>query len=170
MKYHDLRACGPKCRSREHANELTGLLSRTSDESVLLSGMWQCCQCHKVQDAVGRYLLHVAAMYGRRRVCEWLVRLRRADVNVRTQENGWTPAHCALFYGHIDVLVALVRLGANLAKNDSDRLTPVEGLALDRWMSTRHELDPFGTTLIISKHSKLDHSLIFITRLVYVLY
>lgn len=139
MKYHELRTCTPRCRSSQHAHELVGLLSKTADTSVLLSALWQCWQCHKVHDPMGRHLLHVAASFGRTRVCEWLVRMRKADVNVKTQENGWTPAHCACFYGHIGTLVALMRLGANLSKNDYDRLTPVENIELDKWMSVRFE-------------------------------
>lgn len=83
-------------------------------------------------------------MFGRSELCNWLVRLRKADVNVKTLENGWTPAHCACFYGQLDALLVLIRLGANLAKNDIDRLTPIETLALDKWLETRLEPDTFG--------------------------
>lgn len=144
MKYHELKSCAPKCRSSQHALDLAGLLSKTSDTNVLLSGLWQCWQCQKIHDTSGRYLLHWASMYGRARVCEWLVRQKHADVNVKSGENGWTPAHCACFYGHIDCLVTLIRCGANLEKNDFDRLNVVESLALDKWLSLRHELDVFG--------------------------
>lgn len=153
MKYHDLKSCSPKCRSSRHANELAGLLSKTSDVNVLLSGLWQCWQCHKIQDPAGRYLLHLASMFGRAQVCEWLVRQRKADVNVKTLENGWTPAHCACFYGQIDSLVVLIRCGANLAKNDKDQLNVFESLALDKWMSVRAEDDMFGNLVATIRRS-----------------
>lgn len=141
MKYHDLRTCAPKCRSPRHALELAALLSKTSEEHVLLSGLWQCWQCHRVCDTSGRSLLHVASMFGRASVCEWLVRMRRADLNAKSAESGWTPAHCACFYGHLDVLVTLMRLGAHLDRNDHDRLTVVESLAQDKALATRLEPD-----------------------------
>lgn len=139
MKYYELKACTSKCRSCQHANDLIGLLSKTSQGQVLLSGLLQCYNCHKVQDPLGRYLIHVAASYGRTEVCDWLVKYKKAEVNVKSAESGWTPAHCAVFYGHIDSLVALIRSGANLTKLDNDRLTPIENLTLDKWLSVRFE-------------------------------
>ena len=149
MKYHDLKTCSPKCRSTQHANELAALISKTNNTEVLLSGLWQCWNCQKVQDPSGRHILHLASMFGRSELCNWLVRLRKADVNVKTLENGWTPAHCACFYGQLDALLVLIRLGANLAKNDIDRLTPIETLALDKWLETRLEPDTFGIRMRI---------------------
>jgi ankyrin repeat protein len=139
MKYHETKACTPKCRSSNHANELAGLVSRTNDVSILLSGLLQCWNCQKLHDTSGRHLIHVAASYGRTQLVEWLVRQKKADINVKSAESGWTAAHCAIFYGQLDTFILLVKLGANLNKLDYDRLTPVENICLDKWLCIRNE-------------------------------
>jgi ankyrin repeat protein len=135
----ETRACTPKCKSANHAYELVGLLTKTDDPHVLLSGLQQCWNCHKVSDHLGRFLLHAAASCGRLEAVEWLVKYKKADLNVKTAENGWTPLHCAAFYGQIDVFIMLVRMGANLNVYDNDRLTPIEILADNKYKAFKYE-------------------------------
>ena len=143
MKY-DTKECTPKCRSVKHATELTNLVTKTSDAHILISAANQCYNCHKNLDASGRHLLHMAASCGRSELLEWLIKCKRADMELKTLENGWTPAHCSAFYGHIDCLIVLIGWGANLIKNDHDRLTPLEHLGLDKWQSTPYQHDVTG--------------------------
>jgi len=117
----------------QHASELIALITKTSDTHKLLSAVNQCHNCHKIHDNLGRYLIHMAAACGRSELVEWLVKFKKSDMMLKTLENGWTPAHCAAFYGQIDTLITLIKLGANLIKNDYDRLTPIEHLCVDKW-------------------------------------
>jgi hypothetical protein len=144
MKYQEFKTCSLKCRSNQHALELISLLTKTNDVQILLSGLMQCWNCHKIQDLYGRTLLHMAASCGRAELIEWLLRFKKIDMNNKTYENGWTAAHCASFYGQINSLVTLIRLGANLFKNDFDRLTPMDHLTLDKWLETKYEPDLSG--------------------------
>jgi inhibitor of Bruton tyrosine kinase len=143
-KYIEIKACGPKCRSSRHADELIGLITKSDDIRVLASGALQCWNCQKIHDKFGRTLLHVAASCGRAELCEWLLKYKKAEINLKTFENGWTPAHCAAFYGQIDCLLVLIKCGANLLKNDLDRMTPNEHIILDKWESTRDEPIDYG--------------------------
>lgn len=142
MKISEIKTCSPKCRSAQHALDLISLLTKTNDTHILLSGLMQCWNSHKIHDNQGRDLLHVAASCGRAEVCEWLLEYKKAEINLKTFENGWTPAHCACFYGNIDSLIILIKHGANLTKNDYDRLTPIENLIIDKWTSTKYDLSP----------------------------
>lgn len=146
MKYSESKTCTRQCRSNQHALELISLLTKTNDVQILLSGLLQCWNCQKIHDSIGRYLLHMAASCGRAEVCDWLVRFKRADLNLKTFENGWTPAHAAAYYGQIDSLITLIKLGASLIKKDYDRLTPLDQLSLDKWemLRTRYVPDSNG--------------------------
>jgi hypothetical protein len=156
MKYTDIKTCTKQCHSTQHALDLIGLLTRTKDVQILLSGLLQCWNCQKIYDTHGRYLLHMAASCGRAEVCEWLVKCKKADINLKTYENGWTPAHAASFYGQINSLITLIKLGTNLARNDYDRLTSLEHLSLDKWMQTKYAPDLSGNTHVfkITKHNQ----------------
>lgn len=142
--YLDSRECTPKCRSSQHASDLNALLTKTSDVNLLLSGIQQCWNCHKVHDTSRRYLMHMAAACGHTEVAEWLLQFKKAELTVRTLENNWTPAHCAAFYGNIGTLVALVKRGANLSSIDDDKLTCIEHLAIDKWSSIRNKLSVYS--------------------------
>jgi hypothetical protein len=89
----------------------------------------------------------MAASCGRAEVCEWLVKFKKADINLKTYENGWTPAHAASFYGQINSLIAMIKLGANCARHDHDRLTPLEHLSEDKWRQTKFEPDQSGNNI-----------------------
>ena len=141
--FTDIKTCAPKCRSTQHADELIALITKTSDTQTILSGLLQCHNCHKISDRLGRQLLHVAASCGRTDVCEWLLYYKRADVHARSLESGWTPLHCSAFYGHIDTMMLLLKYGASLAREDNDRLTALEHLAVDKWQqfAPREDVD-----------------------------
>lgn len=147
MKQHEVKTCAPKCRSHGHALELINLITKTNDPHILLSALLQCWNCHKIQDKFGRNMLHMSACCGRREVLEWLIDMKKAELNLKTFENGWTPLHCASFYGNIDCLVSLIKRGANLAKNDFDQLTAIEALSLDKWSCVNYVADLNGNIL-----------------------
>lgn len=138
-QYLETRTCTQKCKSQKHAEELISILTKTSDVSVLLSAIQQCWNCAKIHDCGRRYLIHIAASCGRLDVIEWLVRHKNADLNVKTLENGWNPAHCAAFYGQIGALVTLMKHGCNISTVDDDKLTLIENLAMDKWKTIENE-------------------------------
>ena len=70
-----------------------------------------------------------------------LIKYKKAELQLKTSENGFTPIHCASFYGHIDALALLIRYGGSLTKNDHDRLDPIESLTLDKFLSTKYTPD-----------------------------
>ena len=123
-RYLETRACTPKCRSNRHIQEINAVLTKSSDTQLLLSAIQQCWNCQKMPDKSGRYCLHMAASCGRADVCEWLLKYKKAELSVKSIENGFTPAHCAAFYGNLDALSVLAKHGDTLSKNEHDRLTP----------------------------------------------
>ena len=139
MKYTEAKTCTPKCKSSKHCLELIGLITKTSETQVILSGLLQCYNSQKIHDEYGRYLLHMAAACGRAEVCEWLLKYKKAEIQLKTLENGWTPAHAAAFYGNIDCLILLIKNGANLLKNDYDRLTPIDHLIFDKYFLNKFQ-------------------------------
>ena len=139
MKYIEIKACTPKCKSTRHCLELIGLITKTNDTQIILSGLLQCYSPQKIHDEYGRYLLHMAASCGRAEVVEWLLKYKKADLHLKTLENGWTPAHCAAFYGNIDCLIILIKFGANLFKNDYDRLTAIDHLIFDKYLFNKYQ-------------------------------
>jgi hypothetical protein len=138
MNYLETRSsCTQKCKSTQHAYELISLLTKSDDSNLLLSGLQQCWNCQKLQDSYGRMIIHMAASCGRSEVIDWLVKYKKADLNVKTLENGWTSLHCAAFYGQIGSLVTLLKNGANLHVFDNEKLTPIEQLAIDKRKSNK---------------------------------
>jgi len=149
MKYFDNKTCSLKCRSAKHAFELISLITKTNDTQTLLSAFVQCYSCHKLQDEFGRCLLYMAASCGRSEAIEWLIKIKKADIQIKNTESGWTPAHAAAFYGQIDSLLTLIKLGANLNKLDNDTLNVLEHLSLDKYLSSSYKPDFHGNYFII---------------------
>lgn len=155
MKYFETKTCTPKCRSMRHAAELISLITKTSDTQTLLSAFIQCHNCHKQLDDHGRSILYMAASCGRSDAVEWLIKLKKADIQVRNTESGWTPAHAAAFHGHIDTLLMLIKLGANLNKLDYDTLNVLEHLSLDKYLASPYKPDFHGK--YCHKHSNYNN-------------
>jgi ankyrin repeat protein len=143
MKYFE-KTCSPKCRSLKHAGDLISLTTKTNDTQILLSGFMQCWNITRIHDELGRYLIYMAACCGRTEAVEWLIKFKKADFHVRNGESGWTPAHSAAFYGHIDTLIMLIKSGANLNKLDHDTLNVLEHLSLDKYLASPYKPDIHG--------------------------
>ncbi len=72
-------------------------------------------------DSKGRTLLHIAAERGNQGFVELLI-VKRADLDARDKENGYTPLMSALQMGHADVASYLIRQGADVeARSNSGR-------------------------------------------------
>ena len=149
MRYFDNKTCTSKCRSVKHALDLISLITKTNDTQTLLSAFMQCYNCHKTHDEFGRELIYMAASCGRSEAVDWLVKFKKAELQVKNSESGWTPAHASAFHGHIDSLITLIKLGANLNKTDHDTLNVLEHLSLDKWISSPYTPDLLGTKTIL---------------------
>ena len=92
--------CGPKCRSKKHANEL--IVAVTKGNLREIQAFLKCCHNPvNISDTFGRTVLHIAASLGKWQVVEWLLTEQHADVSTRDLESGWTALHRALFYGQL---------------------------------------------------------------------
>ncbi|XP_059475096.1 inhibitor of Bruton tyrosine kinase isoform X2 [Neocloeon triangulifer] len=118
--------CSRRCRWQGHAASAIAAVVRGSEEEAVAYLRWLCHRPGQVLDAEGRSALHVAASKGRRRVAEWLVKHKEAQVNLRDLESGYTPLHRSLFYGQVDVAVALIQMGANPLMVDKEDMTPID--------------------------------------------
>lgn len=63
------------------------------------------------KDRGGRTLLHNASFYGRRSVVQHLI-AQGANIHAPDQ-SGFTPLHCAVQGGHVDILGDLIQAGAD---------------------------------------------------------
>ncbi|KAF6207777.1 hypothetical protein GE061_016225 [Apolygus lucorum] len=84
-----------------------------------------------ISNDLGKTVLHTAASCGRTKLCEWLITKAEANASIPDLESGYTPLHSALFYGHVDVAVKLIELGAKLSVLDREHLSPISLLSLD---------------------------------------
>jgi len=65
------------------------------------------------RDGMGRTALHICSTYG---CCESAVVLLKwnADHTLQDYENGWTPLHRSLYFGHIKMTLLLLKAGAQI--------------------------------------------------------
>ncbi|XP_050296908.1 inhibitor of Bruton tyrosine kinase [Anthonomus grandis grandis] len=127
--------CTNRCHSIHHGDILTAATTKRSISHTDLSSffLYTCCCCESVMDSEGRNALHIAASCGRTDLVRWLVENRRANVNVKDRESGYTALHRSMFHGKIDTAVELIKLGASLTVQDSDSLTYLEHAMVDRF-------------------------------------
>lgn len=107
------RDCTKKCKSKKHADELCSVISKrgVTDDEICAYLNWKCCNPGTVCDSVGRNVLHFAASCGRKKVVQWLVKNKKAQINSKDLESGYTPLHRSVFYGKINTAITLIQLG-----------------------------------------------------------
>ncbi|XP_019772045.2 inhibitor of Bruton tyrosine kinase isoform X1 [Dendroctonus ponderosae] len=127
--------CTNRCQSTQHGDIVTAAISKRSVSDSNLASFLNttCCCCESVKDQDGRTALHVAASCGRTALVRWLVLNRHANINAPDKESGYTALHRSAFYGKIDTVVELIKLGANVAVLDGNSLTYLEHAMLDRF-------------------------------------
>ncbi|XP_051577482.1 inhibitor of Bruton tyrosine kinase isoform X2 [Myxocyprinus asiaticus] len=124
--------CTPKCRSLQHAEEVTAAL--TSGSEGRLQG-YLTAHCHNaatLRDAFGRTALHLAASLGKRDLLQWLLDRKHADLLAKDKESGWTALHRSAFYGQIHCLITLVKHGGSLSIQDKEGLSVLDLTMKDR--------------------------------------
>ena len=102
--------CGPRCRSKHHAQQLVTAVTRGSTRQIQLF-LSRCHNATTLSDLFGRSVLHMAASRGHWQVVEWLLRECKVEIGARDLESGWTPLHRALFYGHLHGARLLIEVG-----------------------------------------------------------
>ena len=84
--------------------------------------------------------LHIASLRGHAGLVRWLVRARGADV-FACDRRGATPLHVAVLGPSDDVIVTLLRAGADAQAPDQNGVTPVTAAARRR-TAPGAKLDP----------------------------
>ncbi|CAG9766352.1 unnamed protein product [Ceutorhynchus assimilis] len=159
--------CTPKCQSTVHGDLITAAITKRSisdkDLSSYLTHICHCCG--SVKDSDGRTALHVAASCGRTALVSWLLKSCHANINARDKESGYTALHRSVFYGKIDTVVELIKLGASLTLQDSNGLSFLEHAMLDRYLPpncyscARGELFTWGSNSNMSLGSQLSRTI-----------
>ncbi|KAL3883749.1 hypothetical protein ACJMK2_029983 [Sinanodonta woodiana] len=123
--------CGPKCRSRKHAQEFNAAISKcTLKELKAFSRL--CYNAAQYSDSCGRSALHVAAACGKTDIVEWLLKEKNGDVTAKDIESGWTALHRALFYGQLATVRLLVQNNSDLYTRDHEGLGPLDLIMKDQ--------------------------------------
>jgi inhibitor of Bruton tyrosine kinase len=65
------------------------------------------------RDGFGRTSLHICSTYGSSESAAVLLKWK-ADHTLQDYENGWTPLHRSLYFGHLKVTLLLLKAGAKL--------------------------------------------------------
>lgn len=65
------------------------------------------------QDSFGRTALHICSTYGSSETAAVLLKWN-ADIAIQDYENGWTPLHRSLYFGHLKITMLLLKAGAKL--------------------------------------------------------
>lgn len=107
------RDCTERCKSKQHGDEISSVITKrgVTDAELCAYLNWRCGNCKNVCDSAGRTALHFAASCGRKKLLQWLVRNKKAQINLKDQESGYTPLHRSVFYGKINAAIALIQLG-----------------------------------------------------------
>lgn len=126
--------CTERCKSNDHGSCITFAITKRSITDKQLASFIKsvCNNFTQVVDYEGRNALHMAAACGRKELCQWLVRYAQADINARDAECGFTALHRSIFYGHLHVAIAMMKLGANGHVMDKDDLQPSDHAMKDR--------------------------------------
>ena len=131
--------CTERCRSVQHGREICAIATQGSDVQVLSLWKRTCTKFYKTRDEFGRSAIHIAASVGRPKVCdlpctggtigasgflnvlfcvlqvvEWLVKREGCDHNLKDLVSGYTPLHRSIYFGHLDVARALIRVSESL--------------------------------------------------------
>lgn len=124
--------CTPKCRSRQHADEVVAALTHGSEKQLRAFLSAHCHNVAMLRDAFGRTALHLAASVGKKALLEWLLESKSADLTVKDKESGWTALHRSAFYGQIHCLMALLKHGGFLSTQDKEGLSVLDITMKDR--------------------------------------
>ena len=105
----DKLECAADCRWGGHAYVV---LSATylGNMKLLQHCATVCANPFRIQDAVGRNALHVAASCGHLDLIQWLVARKKVKVNVQDWESKWTALHRSMFYGQLGASALLIKV------------------------------------------------------------
>jgi hypothetical protein len=102
--------CTSKCRSLKHALDVLSVVTKGSESQIKSFLARYCYNAATVKDAFGRNAGHLASSCGKKGVLDWLIE-KGVDLLVKDKESGWTALHRSVFYGHIDCVWSLLKVG-----------------------------------------------------------
>ena len=91
-------------------------------------------------DIAGRNVLHISSSFGHLDQVEWLLKRKgRTGVDSTDIESRWSSLHRAAYFGHVGILVCLMKHGGNLELLDNDNYTPLH-LLISNLQNNLHSL------------------------------
>ncbi len=104
--------CTSECRWAKHAS--VALSSTFLGNIKLLQHCATLCgNPFRIQDDIGRNVLHVAASCGHLELIYWLLARRKVKVNLQDWESKWTPLHRSVFYGQLGASALLMKVNSH---------------------------------------------------------
>jgi hypothetical protein len=95
----------------------------------------------------GRTQLHFCADKGLTTSVKRLLSIRNINVNVKDDEYGETPLHCAAYNGHVEIARLLLQNGAEVNAKDNHGHTPLQDAAFQGHVNILHLLVENGADL-----------------------
>ncbi|XP_029451409.1 inhibitor of Bruton tyrosine kinase isoform X2 [Rhinatrema bivittatum] len=124
--------CTVRCRSLQHALDIISVVTRASEDHIKVFLSTYCHSAATAKDSFGRNALHIAASCGKKHVLDWLADMKGTDFSAKDKESGWTALHRAVFYGHIDCVLTLMKHGCSLCVQDKEGLSALDLVMKDR--------------------------------------
>ena len=112
-------------------------------------------------DARGRSLLHYVCFFGHLDFLSTLCQSSLIDFNIQDRESAWTPLMHALYEGHLECALEMVRARADedarlLELKDSMHMTPVEVAMFTLFPAIPSPRQPYFQTFINSSTGTIE--------------
>lgn len=101
--------CTPECRAREHSS-LVLSSACLGNLKLLKHCATVCANPVRIQDALGRNALHVAASKGYLQLVLWLVARKKVKMDIVDLESRWTALHRSAYYGQLGAAAILMKV------------------------------------------------------------
>lgn len=102
--------CTSECSLPQHANVVLCCVA-LGNLKLLQHCSSLCGNPFCITDQFGRNALHVAASKGHLHIVEWLLAKKRVSVDLCDFESRWGALHRSIYFGHLGVAVALIKVG-----------------------------------------------------------
>lgn len=113
VSYRDKLECTFECRSADHAIVVL-CAAYLGNIKLLQHCVTVCANPFRIQDSVGRNVLHVAASCGHLQIVHWLLARMKVKVNICDLESNWTALHRSIYYGQLGVSALLLKVTVDI--------------------------------------------------------
>lgn len=121
----NLLDCTTRCQYKPHAKLVTRIAAMGNLE-LLKHCINVCSNPWNITDIAGRNVLHISSSFGHLDQVDWLLKRKgRTGVDSTDNESRWSSLHRAAYFGHVGILVCLMKHGGNLELLDNDNYTPL---------------------------------------------